>query len=136
MKVLFIILFICCSCTTLTWEQDFLNKGRQAQIEKDYYDSNFYFKEIAFNGKTHQQIATDKLLSFTYPKTLTRCKLIANDVDLSNEIFLKAKSSFIPLYNHKGSLDSHIALLKALSKDLDPNNKGINLITITQLTMN
>jgi hypothetical protein len=128
MKILFIILFIGCSCTTITWEEDFIKKGQHAQANKEYYDSNFYFKELAFKGNLHQQLAKDELLSFTYPQEPSTCNLLVDEEDRSNEIYLKAKSSFIALYNYEGSLDTHIALLKTLSKTLDPQKKGINLI--------
>ncbi len=113
----------------INWEQDFLEKGQQAKISKNYYDANFYLKEVAFSGKHHQLDAKNELLTLTYPKLINSSNETKNSDNATNKNYLKAKSLFVPIYNFEGTLSQHVMHIKKLSKSLDKKSgKGVLMI--------
>jgi hypothetical protein len=127
MKVFLIaFMLMLCSCQSqFDWENHFYQKGQEALLAGSDFDVFFYNKDLMHSSDKYRQLAM---------MAIPRNK-VSNSWDHSNysdeetlSVFNKLRYSFIPAYVYSGSLDAHVTRLKKISKELDPESRGVNII--------
>jgi len=128
MKFIFLILvLLLCSCQN-SWEQSFVERGYEALGNEQVYDANFYFLEVEKNGNEQlleAKLGLDAVRGFSPKSNQNR---VVNDLEKVQSNENKLNEIIIPLYYHTGNVESHVALLKAMSKDYDHERRGYNLL--------
>ena len=122
--ILALLILSSCSNINQNWEDKFKDNAERALIKQEYFDANFYLTELNSNSFRHKDFSDSHLTHF--PVISNFPNRIRNDDEKAHNLFLKSKSSFLPLYHHSGTLEDHIVKLKTLSKNVD--GRGINII--------